>query len=215
MNKKETTLLKNQEVAQASNNLEQEKLKELEERRQKIFKQIDRNICRQCKSELKGIYPDSTIEKILSEHRCLPKKEPIILLDEFEKDKKTQEVTKITGILTSGIRSRKNSDIPYMAFFRLKYSDREIAHSDAELCANAKCQRCEISVVFRIENEGHQNHLPDNFTCVFRYREFGKSHWTKPNLKKGDSVILEGEFSPSEKSNRPSFTCSAYQIITK
>jgi hypothetical protein len=35
----------------------------------------------------------------------------------------------------------------------------------------------------------------------------------KPQLKKGDKVILEGKFSSSEKSSRPSFTCYKYQIL--
>jgi hypothetical protein len=36
----------------------------------------------------------------------------------------------------------------------------------------------------------------------------------KPQLKKGDKVILEGEFNSSKDSNRPSFTCYSYQILS-
>ena len=147
-------------------------------------------------------------------------KEPIILFDEFEKpkDKKESEIKwgkwtvwskslkskaldeeKIKGILTSNIRTRTSTDVPYMTFFRLKYSDREISHSDAELCANAKCKKCEIPVIFRI-NKGW-NHLTKTFDTA------------KPNLKKGDAVILEGTWANSEKSNRPSFTCYSYQVL--
>jgi hypothetical protein len=71
------------------------------------------------------------------------------IINKFEKDASLPKLTKIQGILTSNIRSRTSTDVPYMAFFRLKYSDREIAHSDAELCANAKCKDCEIPVIFR------------------------------------------------------------------
>jgi hypothetical protein len=36
----------------------------------------------------------------------------------------------------------------------------------------------------------------------------------KPQLKKGNKVILEGEFNSSKDSNRPSFTCYAYKLIS-
>lgn len=121
------------------------------------------------------------------------KKEPIILLDKVEKAK---ELTKIQGILASNLRTRKSSNTPYMAFFRPKEANKHYC----EECANAKCQECEIPVVFRLK------------PCEYKDCQ---CHTYKPQLKKGDSVILEGEFSESKKSHRPSFTCYTYRILTK
>lgn len=93
-----------------------------------------------------------------------------------------------------------------MAFFRANDDcERVYRHSLAE-CEAQRCKDCEIPVVFRIP----------------KYSFFTESHlkyygydpeYIKPQLKKGDKVQLEGEFSQSKESNRPSFTCSAYQII--
>lgn len=145
---------------------------------------------------------DKFREKFLKEQ-----KKPIILLDEFEKN--NSKLTKIQGILTSNLRTRKSSDTPYMAFFR---NDSVNKHS-LEKCERTKCQDCEVPVVFRIANTDHDNHLPDNFTCVIKHREFGDSHWIKPNLSKGDKVLLTGHWAKSDQSKRPSFTCYSYQIL--
>jgi hypothetical protein len=110
-----------------------------------------------------------------------------------------QELLKITGVLTSNLRTRESSDIPYMAFFRMEEGrDKEgyycpshrMEHKLAE-CIKQKCKECEIPVVFRI----------------------GGPPECKPMIKKGDRVILEGEFANSSKSSRPSFTCYSYQIL--
>jgi len=58
-----------------------------------------------------------------------------------------QQPTKITGILTSQIRSKPSSDTPFMAFSR---SDSSNKHSLAE-CERTKCKDCEIPVIFRIK----------------------------------------------------------------
>ena len=125
------------------------------------------------------------------------KESPIVLLDEFEKKSK---LTKIQGILTSGIRTKKSSNVDYMAFVRESTNNK---HS-LEECIAEKCKDCEIPVVFRIKDRecDSSHHILSTGVC-----------YLKPNLKKGDLVSLAGEFSESEKSNRPSFTCYSYQII--
>lgn len=115
------------------------------------------------------------------------------------------EQTKIQGILTSNLRTRKSSNTPYMAFFR-KFRDCEI-HT-LEKCIKSQCKECEIPVVFRLK------------PCEYKDCQ---CHTYKPNLKKGDRVILEGEFSESKKSHRPSFrndkpkrlsfTCYGYEVL--
>jgi len=61
-----------------------------------------------------------------------------------------------------------------------------------------------------------ENGYSPNFTVPFLK---GKSivqlqNWKDyQDLKKGNSVILEGKFSPSENSKRPSFTCYSFEII--
>jgi hypothetical protein len=74
-----------------------------------------------------------------------------------------EPTTKISGILTSQIRSKPSSEIPYkelgkvpgktklvffMAFLRPDYANFQ--HSLAE-CEKIKCQRCEIPVIFRVK----------------------------------------------------------------
>ena len=138
-------------------------------------------------------------------------KEPVILFDEYEKD--NSKLTKISGILTSQIRTRQSSDTPFMAFVRLEYNEHldrywscKNKHGLLE-CIAEKCQECETPVIFRISNS----------KCC--QGSDGSGHlgsgvrWLKPKLKKGDSVILEGKFSPSENSNRPSFTCYSFEIL--
>lgn len=110
-----------------------------------------------------------------------------------------QQPTKITGVLTSQIRPKSSANVDSYGYLRTK----EDKHSLAE-CERTKCRECEIPVIFKIkapECDG-SHHLFSKMFC-----------WLKPSLKKGDSVLLEGEFSPSKKSNRPSFTCYSYQII--
>jgi len=94
----------------------------------------------------------------------------------------------------------------------LRPESANIKHSLKE-CEAQKCQQCEIPVIFRIPKETHSDHLPEAFTCVFKYRELGDAHWIKPKLKKGDKVLLEGIFASSDHSPRPSFTAYSYQII--
>lgn len=120
-----------------------------------------------------------------------------------------RELTKISGILTSNLRAKPSSQVEYMAFFR-PYRDCE--EHTIEECETSKCQNCERPVVFRIDN-------PDNSKCCNyqnNWHNLGcKEIYLKPKLKKSDSVILEGEFEPSKKSNRPSFTCYSYRVLTK
>jgi hypothetical protein len=124
------------------------------------------------------------------------------------------KVVKISGILTSNLRTRISSNTPYMAFFR---ADRDCQkhplpfplRGRGEECEASKCQDCEIPVVFRTK------------CCLSNYLECDiplgglacRNQLTKPKLKKDDKVLLEGEFSNSKDSNRPSFTCYDYQII--
>ena len=63
--------------------------------------------------------------------------------------KETVERNKITGILTSQIRSKPTSDAPYYAFFRPDSANAK--HSLVE-CEKQKCQDCEIPVIFRIKS---------------------------------------------------------------
>ena len=125
----------------------------------------------------------------------IEQKEPIILLDDLEK-KGSVKLTKTQGILTSNLRTRKSSNTPYMAFFR---PFRDCEEHTIEKCEASKCQKCEIPVVFRLK------------PCEYKDCQ---CHTYKPSLKKSDRVVLEGEFANSQKSNRPSFTCSAYEIIS-
>jgi len=135
-------------------------------------------------------------------------KKPVILLDEFEKN--NSKLVKISGILTSQIRSKPSSDTPFMAFVRLDTDASNyiigFKHHSLEECANSKCKDCEIPVIFRVK--------PKTKFCSsgVHKEDIECSSW-KPKLKKGDSVILEGKFSPSENSKRPSFTCYSYQIL--
>lgn len=110
-----------------------------------------------------------------------------------------QQLTKITGVLTSNLRIKTSTNVPVMAFFRSNSANK---HSLAE-CETTKCQECEIPIIFKIKDP----------TCDGSHHLWGENCWIKPKLKKGDKAILEGKFSPSEKSNRPSFTCSDYQLI--
>lgn len=116
--------------------------------------------------------------------------------------KKTKGIIQIQGILTSNLRIRKSTDVPYMAFFRPEYNCASQKHSWEE-CERTKCQSCEIPVIFRLKDPGcDESHFLRKNHC-----------WIEPNLKKGDSIILAGEFSPSQKSNRPSFTCYNYTVL--
>ena len=84
-----------------------------------------------------------------------------------------QQQTKITGVLASNLRTRKSSDVPYMAFLRLETAD--FKNHSLEECQANKCKNCEIPVVFRLISYNGSRH-----DCY------------KPGIKKGDSVILEG-----------------------
>ena len=127
---------------------------------------------------------------------------------------KATEQIKIKGILTSNIRTRTSTDVPYMAFFRANDDCEKVYRHSLTECEAQKCKECEIPVIFRITVITHLDHLPEDAFCIYKYRSLGEKHWAKPNLKKGDSVILEGEFSRSKDSNRPSFTCYSYQLIS-
>ena len=107
--------------------------------------------------------------------------------------------TKISGILTSQIRSKPSSDVPYMVYLRPESANTK--HSLKE-CEAQKCQSCEIPVVFKLREQGYSTYVPSL-----------NKHCLKPRLNKGDSVILEGKFASSEYSERPSFTAYSYQII--
>jgi len=122
---------------------------------------------------------------------------------ELQEQKDKKELTKIAGVLTSSIRSKPSSDVSYMAYLR---PDNAKEKHSLEECERTKCQSCETPVIFRWVNNGHNYHELTN--C-----EFPKKHWQKPNLKKGDKVLLEGKFASSDHSKRPSFTCYSYQII--
>ncbi|WNE40819.1 MAG: hypothetical protein mread185_000276 [Mycoplasmataceae bacterium] len=125
------------------------------------------------------------------------KQKPIILLDEFEKEK----FTKITGTLTSNIRTRESSNTPYYAFFR---SDDNSKHSLAK-CIKSKCKDCEIPVIFRTQR---------TTTCQtpepHQHQETGK-----PLLSKDDQIIIQGNWAKSDHSSRPSFTCYSYQLTNE
>lgn len=122
-----------------------------------------------------------------------------------DKKNKPKQLTKIQGLLTSNLRSRASSNTPYMAFFRASDDCKRIyRHSLAE-CEAQKCKHCEIPIIFR---HGYSKAFFKTFT------ESSKNLANpKPNLKKGDSVILEGEFSESKGSDRPSFTCYSYRVL--
>jgi hypothetical protein len=109
------------------------------------------------------------------------------------------KVVKITGILTSNLRTRTSSNTPYMAFFR---PFRNCQKHPLEECERTKCKDCEIPVVFRIKEAG----CICNHTCSVALSE--------PKLNKGNKVILTGKFCDSKKGSRPSFTCSAYQVLS-
>ena len=46
---------------------------------------------------------------------------------------------------------------------------------------------------------------------VFRIKE--NNNWIKPQIKKGSTCLLVGEWKESKENNRPSFTCSTYQLL--
>lgn len=112
----------------------------------------------------------------------------------------------IQGILTSSIRPKPSTDTPFYGYLR---PDSANKHSLAE-CERTKCQECEIPVIFRWISKNHRVHEMEPKEECFNEKE----HWQNPNLKKGDKVILEGEFSERKKSHRPSFTCYSYQLIS-
>jgi hypothetical protein len=64
-------------------------------------------------------------------------------------DKDNYKLVKISGVLTSQIRSKPSSDSPFMAFLRPTDSQK---HSLAE-CEKIKCQSCEIPVIFRVKSK--------------------------------------------------------------
>ncbi|WNE40351.1 MAG: hypothetical protein GBAus27B_000418 [Mycoplasmataceae bacterium] len=110
------------------------------------------------------------------------------------------ELVKLKGELTSNIRTKASTNTPYYAFLKSEdcvncHNVREICqaltpkHKNCDECAKQKCQECEIPVIFRLKEE------------------------TKPNFKKGNKVILEGNFSVSKQAKRPSFTCYFYQLL--
>jgi len=130
------------------------------------------------------------------------------------KTAKDAKLVKISGILTSNIRSKPSSDTPFMAFLWLEKifenpKDDKLRkklfgllpeHENYKQCANSKCKDCEIPVIFRIKEK--ECTTSQNDYCL-----------VKPKLKKGDSVILEGKFASSDQSKRPSFTAYSYQIL--
>jgi len=192
---KETKILKNSEVAQPDSQTEQT---------------ID-NFTENSIETLNEALADFWKQEALKRWEAIDKdkKEPINFLNE--------KLTKITGILTSQIRSKPSSDTPFMAFFRIEdcidcHNTKELCqvlrprHKNCEECANSKCKDCEIPVIFRVK--------PKTKFCSsgVHKEDIECSSW-KPQLKKGESVILEGKFSPSENSKRPSFTCYSYQIL--
>ena len=89
-----------------------------------------------------------------------------------------------------------------MAFVRESANNK---HS-LEECQAEECKSCEIPIIFRIKDSecDSSHHILSDGIC-----------YIKPSLKlkKGDSVILAGEFANSSKSNRPSFTCYSYQVL--
>ena len=134
------------------------------------------------------------------------KKEPVLLFDEFEKKDNSSKLVKISGILTSQIRSKPSSDTPFMAFLRPNSANEN--HSLAE-CEAQKCQQCEIPVIFRVKSKEiiHKD-------CWTKGNCQGcQKEEIKPNLNKGDKVLLEGKFENSKNSNRPSFTAYSFEII--
>lgn len=140
---------------------------------------------------------NKTQELITAIQRLKVKLKELKPKDDFEKPQEKKQLEKIKGILTSNLRTRTSSNTPYMAFFRANDDCEKVYRHSLAQCEAQKCKECEIPVIFRIK------------TCD------GSSHnCYKPNLKKGDRVILEGEFSQSKDSNRPSFTCYNYEIIS-
>lgn len=103
------------------------------------------------------------------------------------KETKLNNLTKIKGILTSQIWTRKSSDTPYYAFLRV---DDNQKHS-RKVCERTKCQECEIPVIFRLSSQA------------------------KPYLDKDNQVILQGNWAKSDHNSRPSFTAYSYQTINE
>jgi len=125
-----------------------------------------------------------------------------VFVDNFQFNNNQQ--TKITGILTSSIRTKESSNTPYYCFFR---PDSANSKHSLEECERIICKDCEIAVIFRIKR--------CDYNCLVKECAIPKCQncWIKPNLKKGDKVILAGKFSQSEDNNRPSFTCYSYRLI--
>jgi hypothetical protein len=93
------------------------------------------------------------IKEILTNNKI--ERQPIILLDEFEKDKSTNSKSiELKGVLTSNLRSRKSTDIPAMAFFRTDENNNK--HSLSE-CQQSQCKSCEIPVIFRLSSQSKVN----------------------------------------------------------
>lgn len=115
-------------------------------------------------------------------------------------------LTKIQGILTSGIRTKASTDTPYYCFFRTNSDNK---HSLTE-CQQSKCQECEIPIIFRIESNSNSKY------CKFldNYHHLGcEKKWIKPKFQKGEQVLLTGNWAKSDHSSRPSFTVYYYQIL--
>lgn len=129
----------------------------------------------------------------------------IILLDEFEKEKKDKFV-QLQGILTSQIRTREKSNTPYYAFFR---KDDNNKHS-LNKCIKSKCKGCEIPVIFRLDSDS------SNKCCKFQdnyHNSDCQNLNPKPLLNKDDRLILTGNWANPTKSSRPSFTCYSYHLL--
>jgi hypothetical protein len=107
------------------------------------------------------------------------------------KEQPKERIT-IKGTLTSRIEVKPSSDIPAYGFFRLE-CENCAKLEQLDLVCQEQHQEKEIPVIFRIKDE--------------------KGTWTKPAIKKGSSVELEGYFVDNKEKDRPSFTCSAYQIL--
>ena len=114
------------------------------------------------------------------------------------KAKEIEPTTKIQGILTSNLRTRISSNTPFMAFIR---PFRNCEKHSWEECEKQKCQDCETPVVFRT-NEIQQSPkccLSNSLKCdiplgglVCRNQQRLLNSLSKPQLNKGDRVILEG-----------------------
>jgi hypothetical protein len=94
--------------------------------------------------------------------------EPTTKSQEHSSHQDQRSLTKVQGILTSQIRTRLSSDTPAMAFFRIEecincHNTKQLCqvlrakHKSCTECAEAKCQECEIPVIFRVKSKEIQH----------------------------------------------------------